>query len=472
MRRDDALCAASACAARAFQIKAFNLKLVMKRGGEMLQFAISLVFGLTVGVIMSLMLWLNTSFNLTEFVVIVGFVFIGCTVWTFTDGRFTDLTLIALLVVWTLSRILFDRKRTFEKLLTFAMSTTLVLNYYIYLRFIGLRVLGEVKNGDISQLSYMLVYLVIVAAAFFIVFIQKISFFNNAWVRDFFSHEDKRMKNNRTAIFSFLMVLTVVIVFGIYMSTAFVSETENAMFYIGFEFFFSLVYIFISFIMMKMLVEYYILSDISEQEKQHQKELKSFIKMIRAQRHDFNLHLHAVNGLLEAEKYDECRAYVSKMVSETEYVNEVLPIHDTSISAMLYAYRSDAENNGIKMTFDITTNLRGLALEGYEINRIIGNLLQNAIDALTEQTDREYGIVVKMYDTADSAVIDVSNKFFGSAEELSHFCEYSYSGKRNHEGLGLSTVQRIAESYKGVAYVEVDEDVIHFIVRLPKRSKK
>ena len=28
MRRDDALCAASACAARAFQIKAFNLKLV------------------------------------------------------------------------------------------------------------------------------------------------------------------------------------------------------------------------------------------------------------------------------------------------------------------------------------------------------------------------------------------------------------------------------------------------------------
>ena len=193
--------------------------------------------------------------------------------------------------------------------------------------------------------------------------------------------------------------------------------------------------------------------------------------MIRAQRHDFNLHLHAVNGLLEAGKYEECKSYVTKMVAETEYVNEVLPIHDTSISALLYAYRSDAESSGIKMTFDITTNLRGLAPEAYEINRIIGNLLQNAIDALVEQTDRNYGIHVRMYETADSAVVDVSNRFFGDTEELSHFFEYSYSGKKNHEGLGLSTVRRIAESYKGVAYVEVDEDIIHFIVHLPKRSK-
>ncbi len=432
-----------------------------------MQFAISMVFGLTVGVIMSLMLWLNTRFTLTEFVAIVGFVFLGSTVWTFTDGRFADLTLIALLIVWTLARILFDNKRAFEKLLTFSMSTAVVLNYYIYIEFIGLRVEG----ASVYQLLYMIVYLVIIAAAFLVVFIQKVSFFSNAWERDFFAHDDPRMKRNRMMIFSFLMVLTVVIVAGIYMSASFVSEAENAIFYIGFEFFFSLVYIFISFIMLKMLVEYYILSDISEQEKQHQKELKSFIKMIRAQRHDFNLHLHAVNGLLEAGKYEECKSYVTKMVAETEYVNEVLPIHDTSISALLYAYRSDAESSGIKMTFDITTNLRGLAPEAYEINRIIGNLLQNAIDALVEQTDRNYGIHVRMYETADSAVVDVSNRFFGDTEELSHFFEYSYSGKKNHEGLGLSTVRRIAESYKGVAYVEVDEDIIHFIVHLPKRSK-
>lgn len=434
----------------------------------MLQFAISLVFGVTVGVIMSLILWLNTRFTLTEFVAIVGFMFLGSTVWTFTDGSFADITLIALLIVWTLARILFDRKRAFEKLLSFAMSTTVVLNYYIYIKFIGLRLEGAM----LYKLLFMLVYLVIIAAAFLVVYIQKVTFFSNQWERDFFSPEDRRMRRNRMTILSAVMVLTVVIVAGIYMSTSFLSETDDAMFYMGFEFFFSLVYIFISFIMVKMLVEYYILSDITEQEKQHQKELKSFIKMIRAQRHDFNLHLHAVNGLLEAEKYDECRAYVSKMVAETEYVNEVLPIHDTSISAMLYAYRSDAESNGIKMSFDITTNLRGLAPEGYEINRIIGNLLQNAIDALTEQTDREYGIVVKMYDASDTAVIDISNKFFGSAEEISHFFEYSYSGKKNHEGLGLSTVQRIAESYKGVAYVEVDEDIVHFIVRLPKKGKK
>ena len=434
----------------------------------MLQFAISMTFGMTVGVIMSLVLWLNTRFVLSEFVTIVGFVFLSSTVWSFTEGRFTDITLLALLVVWTLVRILVDKWRAFEKILSFAMSTAVVVNYYIYLTFIRLRLEGT----STSTLAYMLVYLGIIAAIFLVLWIQKISFFSNAWVRDFFYHEDPRVKSNRTIVFSVLIALTVVIVIGIYMSIGLINtESEKAVFYIGFVFFFSFIYILISFTMLKILVEYSILSDVSEQEKQHQKELKSFIKMIRAQRHDFNLHLHAVNGLLEAGKYRECHEYVKKMVSETEYVNEVLPIYDTSISAMLYAYRSDAESSGIRMKFDITNNLKGLAPEAYEINRIIGNLLQNAIDAVSSEKDREYGIVVKIYESNGSSVIDISNKFFGDVSELSHMFEYNYSGKKNHEGLGLSTVQRIVESYKGVAYVEMDEDIIHFIVRLPKKYK-
>ncbi len=444
----------------------------------MLQFAISMTFGMTVGVIMGLVLWLNTKFTLTEFVTIIGFIFLSSIVWTFTDGRFTDITLLALLVVWTLVRALFDKWRTFEKILSFAMSTSVVLNYYIYMTFIGLRVArfgnqpSSSTDGSVERLIYMLVYLAIIGAIFLIVWIQKISFFSNAWVRDFFYHEDPKVKSNRTLVFSVLIILTVVIIMGIYMSLGVVEGQSKAIYYIGFEFFFSFSYIIISFSMLKILVEYSILSDVSEQEKQHQKELKAFIKMIRAQRHDFNLHLHAVNGLLEAQKYDECKEYVNKMVAETEYVNEVLPIYDTSISAMLYAYRSDAENNGIKMKFDITNNLKGLAPEAYEINRIIGNLLQNAIDAVASEKDRSYGIMVKIYESNGSSVIDVSNKFFGDISELSHVFEYSYSGKKNHEGLGLSTVQRIAESYKGMAYVEMDEDIIHFIVRLPKKTHK
>ncbi len=434
----------------------------------MLDFAISMTFGMTVGVIMSLVLWLNTKFTLNEFVTIIGFVFLSTTVWNFTEGRRTDISLLGLLAVWTLARILVDKWRAFEKILSFAMSMAVVINYYIYLTFIGLKVEGAGKD----KLIYMLVYLGIIGAVFFILWIQKISFFSNAWVRDFFYHEDPRVKSNRTIIFTVVIALTVFIVLGIYLSIGVFSMNEKAVFYIGFEFLFSFIFIMISFAMLKILVEYSILSDVSEQEKQHQKELKSFIKMIRSQRHDFNLHLHAVNGLLEAGKYEECREYVTKMVSETEYVNEVLPIYDTSISAMLYAYRSDAENNGIRMKFEITNNLKGIAPEAYEINRIIGNLLQNAIDAVSSAKDRDYGIVVKIYESNGSSVIDISNKFFGDVSELSHMFEYSYSGKKHHEGLGLSTVQRIAESYKGVAYVEMDEDIIHFIVRLPKKNYK
>ena len=434
----------------------------------MLQFAVSLIFGFTVGMIMCLVLWLNTRFTFKEFFMIICFVMLSSIVWNFTSGRFSDITLLALMVVWTLLRILFDRRNSLEKMLSFTMSTIIMLNYYIYITFIGLRVDGTSK----VTLIYMGVYLLLIAAIFFILWIQKISFFNSAWVKDFFHHEDAKVRYNRTIIFLSLIVLTFIIVLGIYLSLGIIQETERAVFYLGLEFFFSFTYIIVSFAMLKILVEYSILSDVTEQEKQHQAELESFIKMIRAQRHDFNLHVHAINGLIDAQKYTECKEYVAKMVAETEYVNEVLPVYDTSISAMMYAYRSDAESKGIHMYFEITNNLKGLAPEPYEINRIIGNLLQNAIDEVSSSKDRDYGIHVKRYGNNGGSVIDVSNKFFGDITKLSHFFDYNYSGKDKHEGLGLTTVQRIAESYKGVAYVETDEDIIHFIVRLPKKTYK
>ncbi len=440
----------------------------MKGGGDVLQFAVSLIFGFTVGVIMCLVLWLNTRFTFKEFFMIVCFVMLSSIVWNVTSGNFSDIIMLALMVVWTLLRLLFDKRNSLEKMLSFAMSTIIMLNYYIYITFIGLRVDGKSK----VTLIYMGVYLLLITAIFFILWIQKISFFNSAWVKDFFHPEDAKVKHNRTIIFLALIVLTFIIVFGIYMSLGIIEETERAVFYLGLEFFFSFTYIIVSFAMLKILVEYSILSDVTEQEKQHQAELESFIKMIRAQRHDFNLHVHAINGLIDAQKYTECKEYVAKMVAETEYVNEVLPVYDTSISAMMYAYRSDAESKGIHMYFDITNNLKGLAPEPYEINRIIGNLLQNAIDEVSSSKDREYGIHVKIYGSGGSSVIDVSNKFFGDITKLSHFFDYNYSGKDKHEGLGLTTVQRIAESYKGVAYVETDEDIIHFIVRLPKKTYK
>lgn len=432
-----------------------------------MEFAVSMTFGLTVGVIMCLVLWLNTRLNLTEFVMIIGFVFLSSIVWYFARGR-QDIALLALLAVWTLARILLEKWRFFEKILTFVMSVTIVLNYYIYLTFINL----SIESISFSYLIYMLIYLGVIGAVFFVLWFQKISFFSNTWVREFFYHEDPSVKMHRMVIFSAIMFLLIFFISGVYISLGVFCEIENAEFYIGFEFLFSLIFIILSFAVLKYIVEYSILSDYSEQEKQHQNELKSFIRMIREQRHDFNLHLHAVYGLLEAEKYCECREYVEKMVNESAYVNEVLPVYDSSISAMLQAYRADAEGMGIHIAYDITNNLKMVVPEAYEINRIIGNLLKNAIEAVSASKDRDYGIAVKIYESNGNSVIDVSNKFFGDESELAHMFEYSYSGKKNHDGVGLSTVQKITESYKGVAYVELDGDIIHFIIRLPNERTK
>lgn len=62
------------------------------------------------------------------------------------------------------------------------------------------------------------------------------------------------------------------------------------------------------------------------------------MKVIRSQRHDFNVHLHAIKGLIDTDNFTECRKYIATMVKDSGDVNEVLPVHNPIISAMLHAF--------------------------------------------------------------------------------------------------------------------------------------
>ena len=97
----------------------------------MLQFAVSLIFGFTVGMIMCLVLWLNTRFTFKEFFMIICFVMLSSIVWNFTSGRFSDITLLALMVVWTLLRILFDRRNSLEKMGCVSSSDSCYILYFV-----------------------------------------------------------------------------------------------------------------------------------------------------------------------------------------------------------------------------------------------------------------------------------------------------------------------------------------------------
>lgn len=208
-------------------------------------------------------------------------------------------------------------------------------------------------------------------------------------------------------------------------------------------------------------------------DKQYQKELLSFYSIIRSQRHDFNFHLTAIYGLIRKSAFTACKEYVEKMVKDAFEINELLPLFHPSIAAMLSTFKELAAKRGVKIQFYIMDDLRTLPCSVYEMNKILGNLIQNALDEY-EYTGRGYKedqiIEVEIKRERGNLVISVSNLALLTNDQLSNLFHIGYTTKPAHEGIGLPAIQKIIAKYNGVIYPETEEDLIRFIVRIPLPS--
>lgn len=200
-----------------------------------------------------------------------------------------------------------------------------------------------------------------------------------------------------------------------------------------------------------------------------QQESRDYMNTIRSQRHDFNLHLHAISGLVESGRYEECQAYVSRLVLEANAVNDIMPVNDAVVGSMLYHMREEARSRGSDITYEITYDMRDIFCNGFECNKIIGNLLQNAIDALRTPEDKAQGIRLCILKRRGNTVIILENRFTGEPDRIARVFDPGYSTKKGHEGIGLSMVLKTVERYRGRIYPEFDGELIRFVVNIPNR---
>ena len=202
-----------------------------------------------------------------------------------------------------------------------------------------------------------------------------------------------------------------------------------------------------------------------------QSESRDYMNTIRSQRHDFNLHLHAISGLVGSQKYEKCREYVQKLVSDANAVNDIMPVSDAVVGSMLYNMREEARLRGSDIIYHITYDMEDILCNGFECNKIIGNLLQNAIDSLQTPEDMEYGIRLRIFKRRGNTVIITENRFTGDPDTIARVFEPGYSTKKGHEGIGLSMVLRTANRYGGRVYPEFEEEKIRFVVNIPNKVR-
>lgn len=204
--------------------------------------------------------------------------------------------------------------------------------------------------------------------------------------------------------------------------------------------------------------------------QQYRSEMQSFMNVIRSQRHDYNFHVQTIGGLLREGNLEECLKYTDALEKDSAIMNSVLPIKDPAISAMIHNFHFLAVREGISLQVDIQNDLTQIATNVYETNKIISNLLQNAIDEVKTHTDKTYGIHLTISKRGEYIVIRVSNEVDSlrmDPAELQNIYRHGYSTKKGHDGVGLSSIKQLAGRYHGVLYTRLEGNVIHFVAKIP-----
>ncbi|QDY79408.1 sensor histidine kinase [Streptomyces qinzhouensis] len=198
------------------------------------------------------------------------------------------------------------------------------------------------------------------------------------------------------------------------------------------------------------------------------------IDAMRAQDHEHANRMHTLLGLLELEMHDEAVEFVNEVVgvhrATAEQVTE--KVHDPLVASLLVGKATVAAERGVSLSIAPETLLPDRVVEPRELVTVVGNLVDNAMDAAAGSEDA--WIEVELYAEGSTAVLRITDSGPGvPPEHREQIFAEGWSTKElpahGKRGLGLAMVRRLAERQGGHIEVrEAPEGGAEFIVVLPE----
>lgn len=199
--------------------------------------------------------------------------------------------------------------------------------------------------------------------------------------------------------------------------------------------------------------------------------VKTYAETLRAQSHEFSNRLHVIMGMLQMENYEEVKQYIREVVrySAQENVNIAMQIKDAALAGFLIGKLSLAREKNIELTIhinEIVPEPHDSQLT-HEIITVIGNLIDNSIDALANQKSKI--IEVKLNYSQQNLKIDITDSGEGLTPHMQQkIFEKGYSTKGDNRGYGLYLINESVKKLNGSINVDKDSDgYTKFIVEIP-----
>lgn len=176
---------------------------------------------------------------------------------------------------------------------------------------------------------------------------------------------------------------------------------------------------------------------------------------VRGFKHDFDNIVTTIGGYIRTEDMKGLKKYYLQLEDDCQRVNNLYLlnpeiINNDGIYNLLTKKYNEAEEKDIKVNITFLLDFSTLHMKIYEFARILGILLDNAIEASSECEERIINLTFRNDSKNSRELILIENTYNDKNLDTEKIFEKGVSGKDNHTGLGLWEVRKLIKKNNNI----------------------
>jgi sensor histidine kinase regulating citrate/malate metabolism len=203
--------------------------------------------------------------------------------------------------------------------------------------------------------------------------------------------------------------------------------------------------------------------ELKQQMNIYEKQMRNDIdnnKKIRTIRHDMKHHIREINDLLTKNKVEQAKEYLIQINNDIVNAQNIYNTGNDAFDGILNFYAEKYINKSLELEVAVAIP-ENLEINIYDVNIILGNLLDNALENATDGSKVNLDIKYN----AGMLHISICNLYDGNIKRIDGNI---LSKKGENHGFGLGNIKRIADKYDGSMLVKYENgkfnvDIIMYI---------
>lgn len=196
------------------------------------------------------------------------------------------------------------------------------------------------------------------------------------------------------------------------------------------------------------------------------REIQNMYKQVRGWRHDYRNHIQNMKIQLAEKNYDKLDSYLSELSEDLNTVDTVIKTGNVMADAILNSKLQSAEK--LNVSLNVKANIpEKITVSDVELCAVMGNLLDNAIEACSAIPEKERFIRVYIGQLKEQFYISVQNSAGTVRKQNGKYI----SIKDGEHGYGLFRIDRVAKKYGGYVNRQNEDGVFATEIMLPLSAK-